>query len=107
MQIFGPSISMLERGIAIETQRASIIAHNISNIDTVGYQRISFAQALAETRKKLGLPSSDNDDYGSGEVSLEKEMAALGQVKTSHSSYVRLLGMQMGILKKVVSQGRG
>ena len=107
MEIFGPSIVVLEEAVAYETLRASIVAHNISNIDTQGYHRLSFAKTLSDTRKKLGLPATDNEDYGTGEVDLEKEMSALGETKTVQSSYLRLLSLQVGILKKAVTQGKG
>ena len=107
MEIFSPTISLLEQSVAYEAQRASIIAHNIANIDTPDYQRISFAKTLADTRKKLGLPAIDDADYGLGEVDLDKEMSALGEVKTVQTSYLRLLSLQLGILKKVVTQGKG
>ena len=107
MQIYSPIIGQLEQHTIYETQRAAIVAHNVANIDSENYHRISFSDALAFERKKLGLTESDSDDYGHGEVVLEKEMSVLGKSKIKHASYLRLLNIQNSILKKVFSQGKG
>ncbi|MFC1478524.1 flagellar basal body rod protein FlgB [Candidatus Margulisiibacteriota bacterium] len=107
MALFNPVIQRLEQSVTYQTQKAAIVAHNIANIDTAEYQRVSFTKSLKKARRKLGLPEEDADDYGNGEVALEKEMAILGKTKLRYSSYIKLLGIQYGIYKKVFSQGKG
>ncbi|MFH1428634.1 MAG: hypothetical protein ABIH39_02710 [Candidatus Margulisiibacteriota bacterium] len=107
MEIFDPVIQKLEQSIAYQTQKAAIVAHNIANIDTPEYQRVNFTNSLKMARRKLGLPEEDSDDYGKGEVALEQEMAILGKAKLKYSSYIKLLGLQYGIYKKVFNQGKG
>ncbi|MFA5928793.1 MAG: flagellar basal body protein [Candidatus Margulisiibacteriota bacterium] len=107
MSLFNPVVERLEGGVRYEAQKASVVAHNVANMDTPGYQRVSFSKSLNEARKKLGIPEDKTDDYGDGSVNLENEMATLGKTKLRHSSYLKLIGLQYGILRKVVSQGKG
>jgi len=107
MSWVNPILDRLEQGVLYETQKAAVIAHNVANIDTPDFQRVSFSVALKKARRQLGLDESSEDDYGTGEVILEKEMSTLGKTKLRHSSYLRLLGLHYGILKRVATQGKG
>jgi hypothetical protein len=107
MEFFDPAIHRLESSVLYESQRAAVAAHNVANIDTPGYQRVAFSKALRDARKQLGILVEESDDYGNGEVVLEREVALLGKSKVKQASYLKLLGLQYGILKKVYSQGKG
>jgi flagellar basal body rod protein FlgB len=107
MEFFNPVIDRLQDGVSLQNEKAAIVAHNLANMDTPGFQRVSFTNAMMDARKRLGLPLMDDDDYSDGSVVEEKEMTSLGHAKVLQSSYLRLLSLQYGILKKVVSQGKG
>lgn len=107
MSLINPILGKLEDAVRYETSKSNISAYNISRIDDKNFYRVSFSEVLAEQRQKLGLPEQDPDDYMGKEVNFETETALIGKSKLKHSSYLRLLGMHYGILRKVFSQGKG
>jgi len=107
MPLFDNIIQKIENGVKLENQMSAVIAHNVANIDNPQFKRIAFSKSLQEARKKLGLDEKVIDDYDGDEVNLEKELVAFGKSKIRHAAYLKLLGLRFGILKKVVSQGRG
>ncbi|MFA5875414.1 MAG: flagellar basal body protein [Candidatus Margulisiibacteriota bacterium] len=96
IDIFDPTFDRVQHAMEMATQRQAVIAHNIANADTPGYQAMKFDDELQQAVKRLENPS----------VNIEEEMASLTDNSLRYSSYVKLLSTKLNILKTIASQGR-
>jgi len=96
IKIFDDSFNQLERAMEISTRRQEIIAHNIANAKTPGYEALTFDEELMQAVKR-----ADNR-----EVVLEEELSSLTKNSIKYSSYVKLLSSKLNMLKTIASQGR-
>ena len=95
-ELFDATFGNLERAMEIATRRQQVIAHNIANAKTPGYEALTFDEELMQAVKR-----SDRK-----EVVLEDELAALTENSVKYSSYVKLLSSKINVLKSIVTQGR-
>lgn len=93
--IFDPSFMALEKGMSISAKKQAVIAHNIANADTPGFEALEFDEVLNETIKRKNK-----------NVIIEEEMKDLAQNSLLYSSYVKLMSAKISILKTVVTQGK-
>ncbi|MCX5750691.1 MAG: flagellar basal body protein [Candidatus Saganbacteria bacterium] len=96
IEAFDSDFSKLEEAMQRSTKTHAIIAHNIANANTPGYEALKFDEVLDEAVKRTEKP----------QVDLEEEMAALGHNGLRYSSYVKLLSSKINVLKTIVTQGR-
>ncbi|MBU0629358.1 MAG: flagellar basal body protein [Candidatus Margulisbacteria bacterium] len=96
MEVFDHALSQLERSMTISTKRQAVIAQNIANAKTAGYEAMEFDEQLMKAVKR-----QENKD-----VILEDELSALTDNSVKYSSYVRLMSSKIAILKSIASQGR-
>lgn len=63
LNLFGGTISSLEKGLSYSTLKNKAIANNIANVDTPNYkaQEVSFKKYLAEAQQKTGIEANRND----------------------------------------------
>lgn len=80
----------------ISTRRQEVIASNIANANTPGYQPLSFDDELM---KAVGRQDQN-------EVVLEEELAALTENSVKYSSYAKLFSARLNILRTIATQGR-
>ena len=127
---FGKTLKVLADAIGIAQKRHTVIAGNISNLDTPGYKpkEISFERALDEAmgaNKGLDLArthASHLDLYGAkGEsmptveekeewngvnwVSIDKEMLRLTENNFMYRTSVEALMRKITLLKEVIKEG--
>jgi len=95
-QIFDSTFSNLERAMRISTKTQAVIAHNIANADTPGFQGMDFD-------KVLGRAIERTDGRG---VIIEEEMASLAENNINHSAYVKFLSAKITALRTIATQGR-
>jgi flagellar basal-body rod protein FlgB len=95
IELFDETFNGLQRAVDIATQKQAIIAHNIANAKTPGFEPLEFDSVLNKAVKRANK-----------NVVLEDEMDALSRNANDHSSYVKLLATKIGILRTVVTQGR-
>lgn len=130
--MFDPTFSRLESGLSELARRQAVIANNVANANTPGYQAQVFSQLLAEAEGQIGTdllpaagaagaeagpgtpagaagqttaPAQATLNSGPGVV-LEDQMAKLAENNLRYTSYIRLLNYKIAVLRKVVSQGR-
>ena len=96
LEIFDQSFNALERAMRIATLRQSVIAQNIANAKTPGYEALTFDEQLDRAVKRRDRK----------EVVLEDEMAALAKNSGQYSAYVKLMTSKLGVLRTIATQGK-
>jgi len=94
--VFDNTISNLEGGMRTSAAKQTVIAHNLANANTPGYEPMDFDEELGKAVKR----------QDSKKVILEEEMARLSENSVRYSAYVKLLTQKFSILRSVVTQGR-
>lgn len=94
--MFDKSFDALENAIRVSAKRQAVIAHNIANANTPGYEAKEFDEVLGKA-----VVREDNK-----KVVLEKEMDELSKNSMKYSSYVKLLSSKLGILRTIATQGK-
>ncbi|MFH2033875.1 MAG: flagellar basal body protein [Candidatus Margulisiibacteriota bacterium] len=90
------SFSSLEKAMATAVERQAVIAQNIANVNTPGYEPLEFDEVLQKAVKRRDQES----------VSIEKEMALLADNSVKYSSYAKLMSSKVNLMKTIISQGR-
>ncbi|MFH1617335.1 MAG: flagellar basal body protein [Candidatus Margulisiibacteriota bacterium] len=90
------SFSSLEKAMATAVERQAVIAQNIANANTPGYEPLEFDEVLQKAVKRR-----DQEN-----VSIEKEMALLADNSVKYSSYAKLMSSKVNLMKTIISQGR-
>ena len=127
---FGKTFKALTDAISIAQKRHTVIAANISNLDTPGYKpkEISFEKALAEAmgaKRGLDLAKTNPahlDLYGGkgtsspileekeewngvNWVSIDKEMLRLTENNLMYRTSIEALMRKISLLKEVIKEG--
>ena len=128
---FAKTFNTLEQAINLTQQRHSLIAGNISNLDTPGFKAkdIDFKATLAEAMESskghnpiktdsnhfdIGLNPGDNTTEpfeeeaefdGINWVSIDSEMNKLTENKLMYRASVEALMRKMALLKEVIKEG--
>ncbi|MBU0572989.1 MAG: flagellar basal body protein [Candidatus Margulisbacteria bacterium] len=82
--------------MATAVERQAVIAQNIANANTPGYEPLEFDEVLQKAVKRR-----DQEN-----VSIEKEMALLADNSVKYSSYAKLMSSKVNLMKTIISQGR-
>ena len=94
--LFDGTFNNLEHAMEIASKRQAVIAQNIANAKTPGYESLTFDEELMKAVKKQDKK----------QVVLEEELAALTDNSVKYSAYVKLLSSKINILRSVATQGR-
>ncbi len=94
--IFDETFGNLQRAMEVATKRQAVIAHNIANINTPGYEAMKFDEVLNRAVKRAEKR----------EVVLEEEMAQLTENSIKYSTYVKLMSTKLNVLRTIATQGR-
>ncbi len=94
--LFDKSFGDLERAMQIATQKHAVIAHNIANAKTPGYQPMTFDEELMRAVERQDRK----------QVVLEDEMADLTQNSIKYSACVKLMASKINVLRSIATQGR-
>ena len=95
-EIFDSTFVGLEKGIERSTKIQSIIAHNIANANTPGFEPLKFDEMLNTAVRRIDKKR----------VILEEEMADLSNNSLRHSAYVKLLTSKINVMRTVATMGR-
>lgn len=130
MNIYGSTISLLERGLNYSSAKGKAISQNIANVDTPNYkaQSVSFKELLHESStspikafrtnelhidfssralQKSGFNSSDFRYRHNGNgVDMEKEQADLAANQIYYNALVDRLNGKFNTLQNVIKGGR-
>ena len=96
VQVFDNTFDRVQHAMEVATQQQAVIAHNIANAGTPGYQALKFDDVLNKAVLRLEKP----------QVNLEEEMADLSENSVRYSSYVKIMSSKINVLKTIASQGR-
>jgi flagellar basal body rod protein FlgB len=96
LQIFDSTFYNLQRAMDNASKRQAILAHNMANANTPGYDAMDFDAVLGEAVKRA-------DGRG---VVIEEEMASLTENSVMYSAYVKLLSSKLSTLRSIATQGR-
>ena len=121
---------MIGRNMDYQSQRQTVIAENIANADTPGYQPRdlqSFADVLRDsgmnglqpvmthsrhvsTSPSGGMDSARFDDVyetapSGNEVILEQQLIALNEVSAGHQLGLRLMDRHLGMMRMALGRG--
>ena len=121
------TIHLLEKSLDISARRHRVIAGNIANQDTIGYQpkELDFHQALQRELQKAPGPLTRTHakhlthrskpsetvrrrkagQTDAGPVNIEKEMFNLMENNIRYRTSVEMLIRKMGILKTAITEG--
>jgi flagellar basal body rod protein FlgB len=94
--LFDPTFNNLERAMDIATRYQAVIAQNIANANTPGYEAITFDEQLMQAVKRTENP----------EVVLEEELSSLTENSVAYSSYIKLVSTKFNMLRNIATQGR-
>jgi flagellar basal-body rod protein FlgB len=125
----GPDLTgvALERALDALAARQAVVANNIANADTPGFQanQVSFEReldtALTRARQQGGpaeeqaasvhatpwrvLRSPGPARPDGNNVSIEREVAQLGRTGTLYQAVTRLVGKRLSMLREAISEG--
>jgi flagellar basal body rod protein FlgB len=96
LNLFDGTFNSLEQAMQVTSLRQGVIAQNIANANTPGYEALKFDDQLmkAVTREEKR------------QVVLEQEMSDLTENSVRYSAYVKMLSSKLNMLKTIASQGR-
>ncbi len=107
-------------GMALDaaSMRQQAIAHNIANVNTPGYQRVSvsFESRLASLRAELprgALPSladlsnfRPSIEYAGDAVQLDREMTELSETVLHQQALLKALNKQLELIGLAINEGK-
>ena len=94
--MFDKTFGNLEKGLKVSAAKQSVIAHNIANANTPGYEPMEFSAELNKAVKR----------QDKNKVVLEEEMAALSDNSIKYSAMSKLMTSKLNVWRTVVTQGR-
>jgi flagellar basal body rod protein FlgB len=95
IEMIDSTYSNLENAIGRSEKIQSVIAQNIANINTPGYEPLEFDAVLNKAVKRAN-----------SKIVMEEELDALSRNSIDHSAYVKLLASKISVMRSVVTQGR-
>lgn len=118
MELGHLTLRLLEQGLRAGDLRQRVLARNIANADTPGYQasHVSFESQLQDARQAggqaaLAVQPQVVRDVSAGRedgnnVDIEAEMVRLAENQIWYGALTRLTGDELGRLRIVISDGR-
>lgn len=112
MELFSQSIENLEHALDMRSTNQRVIAANLANINTPGYQaqRMDFAASMARALDDVDHPEiigPTGDPAGSldgNNVDLEGELAAMNRNKTMYSLTAQILAARLRQITTIFDQ---
>lgn len=115
-----PYLGKVQRALDVMTRRQTLVASNVSNLDTPGYRTVDIefnaaladavaapdgppgetAAARAERVRGLVLRNDGNN------VDLDREMLAMGEVRSRYEAATAMLRFHVRQLRTAITEGR-
>lgn len=108
-------IDLLARVLDVAATRHKVIAHNVANVNTPGFQRleVTFEEELAKVLAGGGDPSGVKPKVAVDEtaparvdgntVDIDQEMGALGKNALLYQAASSILASRLGMLRSAIS----
>lgn len=109
---FSTQIDALARVAELATQRHQVLAHNLANVNTQGYQRrdLDFAEevrqqllagdSLDALDPQVVLTEEPTSRLDGNNVDVDRELGILGQNSLLHQTVTELLASRLGMLRR-------
>jgi flagellar basal-body rod protein FlgB len=99
-----PVVDQISAALSVSNLRHEVIASNIANRDSQGYQRLKvrFDQAMSG-----GESATVVNDYSAADVSLEQDLVALSSNTLRYESLARALRGYFALIATITSPNRG
>lgn len=102
-----PAVSVVDQvsaSMSLRSLQHQVIASNIANRDTQGYQRLrlTFDGALQEVSTAHVAPDTSQAD-----VSLEQDLVSMSSNSAQYQALARVLSRYFSIIAAITSQNRG
>ncbi|MGH9474952.1 MAG: flagellar basal body rod protein FlgB [Terriglobales bacterium] len=105
----------LESFLDVATSRQTLIASNMANIDTPGYQTkdLNFSQALAAAERGLDPASAEHSVTGllerpdGNNVNVDRESFLMAQTQLQYNTGIALLRDEFHRLNDAITGGQG
>ena len=112
MDLFDPSIQIMQKAMDLRMVNQQIIASNIANVDTPGYtaRRLDFETSLQNAidqieQEPIIEESTDPAiSLDGNNVDMETELAQLGRNKTMYRVTAQLMAAKMQQLTTIIEQ---
>jgi len=120
--LFSKTVGMLSDLVGARSQRHQVLASNVSNIDTPGYEPkdVDFQNLIASMQQKgvrmarthgkhlpAQTPGGSLSVVRTGDqVSLDKEMVSIAENHLMHNAAVEMPGAQVRGLQSVLREGK-
>lgn len=114
--VINPLVTVLSKSLDALSMRQQVIAQNLSNIATPGYQalQVNFEEAFnSELSRAGGIdlaqvedPFISVRDPSKGGVVLDQEVATLSQTVLQYQALVRGLNKQIAMMQLAVTEGK-
>ena len=109
MELFDANIERLERALDLRTRNQNLIASNLANIDTPGYQarRLDFAASMeralegGDPNPVIGLSPEPAVSLDGNNVDLDRELAEMGRNRTMYQLTAQILAARFRQLATV------
>ncbi len=95
VQLFDDTFNHLNDALDQSTKIQAVIAQNIANAKTPGYEALEFDKVLNKAVKRANK-----------NVVFEEEMDSLSRNAIEHAAYVKLIAEKIAVIRTVVTQGR-
>jgi len=124
--LFG-SVDQMERAMTFHRERHAVLAGNVANVDTPGYQPVDLVSDAAATSASLAATHPGHLPNGSGSdaslavgrvvsdpaaagsdgnaVSLEREMAKVQANRTRYATTSELVSRRLALMRYAASDG--
>lgn len=113
MELFGASLTALERSLDTRMATQRVVAANIANVDTAGYtaQRVDFEATMAAAERGQGsapvvTASQEPVTLDGNNVNLESELAELTRNKMMYSISAQIMANKLRQISTVFEQNQ-
>jgi flagellar basal-body rod protein FlgB len=121
MTLFGGTIEVLRQATAFATRRHEILAQNVANAETPGFQArdLTFEHELSIAQKVNSVPAVALDtptldlrlvdaidarlSVDGNNVDIDRQMARIAQNTLYHNTVIQLLGSRLAALKTAIN----
>jgi flagellar basal-body rod protein FlgB len=113
MELFGASLTALERAMDTRMATQRVVAANIANVDTAGYtaQRVDFEATMVAAERGQGsapvvVASQEPATLDGNNVNLESELAELTRNKMMYSISAQIMANKLRQISTVFEQNQ-
>jgi flagellar basal-body rod protein FlgB len=102
------TVDRLEKTLDFHRDRHSVIAGNLSNVDTPGYRPVDLAEADdGKGEARLFTDTTTEPGADGNAVSLERELAKIDANRVRYNTTSEVVSRRLALLRYAVTDGNG